>query len=44
MSQHKCVGFALFDGPAILISRLGILQRSELVLPDSDLQTGSSCL
>jgi hypothetical protein len=44
MSQHKCVGFTLFGGLKILLGCSEILQRSEFVPADSDLQAGSSCL
>jgi hypothetical protein len=44
MSQHKCVGFTLFGGLEILIGGSRILQRSEFVPEDFDLQAGSSCL
>jgi hypothetical protein len=44
MSQHKCVGFTLFGGLQILFGAQKILQRSEFVPPDSDLQAGIRCL
>jgi hypothetical protein len=44
MSQHKYVGFTLFGRLLILLGCLEILQRSEFVPEDSDLQAGASCL